>query len=441
MAYLSDKVEIAELGGGQFRQTLNMKPVAVLQNGSYVAMQTDFVDGDATTPSVVSVAPLRARIANDGMRRLFPIQGDDTSYLEVGAPYIKVGGTWTQVSLGTPNRSANLMTWTRPQTITRVQHGGHFLKLDIELRGGFVPEDSMVAFPVGLVGLTRSGNVIRKNGVDVMQLRPLFVEDAGNLDDVRPVTNQFVNLSGQPYLLLTLPSLVGMSRPRIDPTLTLQPDATAGIDNNIRESTPTVNDGTQTVLLAGKPAGVLRQRGMFKFDVSSIPGTATVNTATLTLVCSSEATTTDYTVGVHRALTQWFEGNQSAAVPAGGENASTWNLRNANGSVAWAGGAGGGAGSDYATTATASTSITAPGTFNWNVLADVAAWVAGSATNHGQWLINASEATDSTRKLFVSSDGATAADRPKLVVDYTEASSFQPAWATRSNVLLGGGIS
>ena len=86
------------------------------------------------------------------------------------------------------------------------------------------------------------------------------------------------------------------------------------------------------------------------------------------------------------------------------------------------GGAGGGSGSDYAAVATATTTITASGaSYDWTVTADVAAWVAGTATNYGWWGINADETTNGSRKVFRTSDHATSGTRPHLVVTYTEA--------------------
>ena len=164
---------------------------------------------------------------------------------------------------------------------------------------------------------------------------------------------------------------------------------------------------------------------LLQFSGITIPAGATISSAILTLYCESETSTTDYAVGVHRALTQWFEGAQNGGTPGPGENASVWNLRNYNGAVAWAGGAGGGSGSDYAAIATASTLITQTGiTFDWNVLTDVQAWYAGTATNYGWWLKNVDEVTNNTLKRFTLSDGAS--NRPKLTITYTVPSGDAP---------------
>ena len=203
-------------------------------------------------------------------------------------------------------------------------------------------------------------------------------------------------------------------------TLTLQPDETTGLDTHIDLSTPTTNYGIGALISAGLTAAAgSTRRGLIMFSgLSSIPASATIISATLTLYCTSETNTTDRAVGAHRALTQWYEGAKNNEVPDGGQDGSTWNLRNANGAVVWAGGAGGASGSDWAAVATDSVTITAPATaFDWDVTADVQDFVDGTASNFGWWLINAVESTG-TRKNFVPSGGATESQRPKLVVVY-----------------------
>lgn len=198
-------------------------------------------------------------------------------------------------------------------------------------------------------------------------------------------------------------------------TLTLQPDGANGVDCMAVQAGPANNYGTTTTFNASGVAGSA-QKGLIRYPgLSVIPVSALVSSAILRLRCESESNATDIGVAVHRALTEWFEGGKAGTAPDAGENASTWNLRNANGSVAWAGGAGGGAGSDYATTATDSETITGAGVdFEWDVTADVQAFVNGTATNWGWWLV----ATGNSLKRFASSDNATAANRPELVIDY-----------------------
>lgn len=423
--FVTTTAQRESLGGGQYRNIIGIAPIAYNDGGILRAINPAFIDsGDGSYPHIVTASRLMTSIAPDGSRRIHPTHEIDR-YLQVGAPYIKPAATWQQVSLGAPTRSDNLLTWQTTNANVYIQHGGHFAKLAILLKNGWQPPGGQFAFPVDLVGLTRSGGTLLADGVPVMQVRAPHVEDFDNAEDVRAMTWDYVQVNSQWYILFTLPDLTGMSRPLIDPTLELQPDAAAGEDTMIYSSASAVNYGVRTTLESGvlSIAGRI-MRSLIRFDISSIPSGSTVDSAQLTFRCEQEDSTTDHGVGAHRALTQFYEGNKNGVAPDPGQDGSTWDLRNANGSVAWAGGAGGAAGSDWVASATDSVSITGTGaSFDWDVQADVAAWVAGMATNYGWWIINTDEVTTNSRKWFTSSDGATPANRPKLTVVYTEAAA------------------
>lgn len=212
---------------------------------------------------------------------------------------------------------------------------------------------------------------------------------------------------------------------------TLQPDATAGIDTLIAENVPTRNFGVTVTLGCGDATAGVSRRILIRFDLSSITAGSTINSATLYMTCTAESATTNYDVGIHRGLVVFYEGVSDNAVPGAGEDASTWNLRNANGSVSWAGGVGGASGTEWAASATATTTITqaANTEFSWTVTADLTYWITNGNTNNGWWAINASEGTANCMKTFASSDNATSGYRPKLVVDWTAPSAGNPYYA------------
>lgn len=201
-------------------------------------------------------------------------------------------------------------------------------------------------------------------------------------------------------------------------TLTLQPSA--GIDTMINNSNLTGNYGASTSLEAGVTlVGSATTKGMIQFDLSSVPANAIIFLATLSLYCTSEDGTVDTHVGLRRALTQWYEGVKNGSAPDASQDGSTWNLRNANGSISW-GALGGLAGTDYKLLAEATAFATVTNTgqfFDWNVTADVKGFLEASFSNYGWWIINQSSATAS-RKYFASSDNATAEQRPKLIIFY-----------------------
>lgn len=191
------------------------------------------------------------------------------------------------------------------------------------------------------------------------------------------------------------------------PVIIIQPTTEAtGDDTYLEQSAPTTNRGTALTIQCGgiNVANGVR-RGLLRFDLNPLAG-LTIQSAILTLGCSSESDPTDFVIGAHRALTEWFE------------LGSTWNLRNTSGSVPWAGGAGGGAGSDYVALATATVLITGTGLFDLDVTADVAGFVAGTYTNYGWWINNVSEAVLSSNKFFRSAAASSTfnAEKPKLTI-------------------------
>lgn len=220
------------------------------------------------------------------------------------------------------------------------------------------------------------------------------------------------------------------------PALTLQPDETTGVDTYLDQPSSTCNFGITNVLRVRASATVQR-RSMVQFtELSTIPSSASVVSASLLVYCLVHSP--GDTVHAHRALTAWYEGDANGASLSASTHGSTWALRDAydSGSAAW-GAAGGLAGTDYATVSTACVAITGSGTsFSWDVTTDVADFVAGTASNLGWWLIGT--VAIAVANQFVSATGTTASQRPKLVTTYNvPPTPFSPGWVYRSNVMLG----
>jgi hypothetical protein len=88
-------------------------------------------------------------------------------------------------------------------------------------------------------------------------------------------------------------------------------------DATIRSDAPDSNFGGATFVMAGSSnSGAIVSRGLFKFDLSSIPTNATVSNATLTLVDVNSAGSGYF--GLNRLLTNWDESEV------------TWNRRTAS---------------------------------------------------------------------------------------------------------------
>ncbi len=170
--------------------------------------------------------------------------------------------------------------------------------------------------------------------------------------------------------------------------LILQPDPTAGKDSMIYQNSPSSNWGTYQYLMVNFGTG-RTVRGLVEFTgLSGIPGGATVTSATLELWARYNNSPND-DFGVYRITASWSESSVN------------WTNQPAH----------------YAT-AYDSKHVTGGGWYSWDLTTLVQEWVSGTYTNYGFKLIRANEGGGSW-PYFVSSDYATASNRPKLTVNYT----------------------
>jgi Disaggregatase related repeat len=444
MGLQSTHSEIDEMPNGVIRHTQHMRAIAYRESGILKPLVQDWDDGDVDRPHMVSRAPLMVSSAGNGTRRIHPTREADR-WLEMGAPFVKVGGTWTRAALGAPTRSKGRLTWTRPNYNMYIDHGGHMIKLAILLKNGFVPEDGMIAFPVGISGLTRAGNEIRRDGVPVLQLRPLHVEDLDNPLDVRPITHQFTTLNGQPYMICTLPSLTGMSRPLIDPTLSLQPNAADGKDALIIDGLSNYNYGVFNIVVVGNSSGdPYITRTLIQFDLSSVPASSVVSGAMLSLYALTDNATSAATYNAYRLKRAWAEGTRGGTADIGATGV-TWSWYDAAGTT-WQTAGGDGA-NDRESGIVGSRDFTATETLNqfkdFSLTPSlVQEWISGAFSNNGMLIKSGSESsTSKDRYDFASSDNTTAANRPKLEVIYAPPTSgnalFSSLFASRFQGVFG----
>jgi hypothetical protein len=372
--------------------------------------------GIPARPTEIASAGVMVSVADDGMRRLHPTL-DRNKWVEVGAPYIRIGGVWTKVSLGAPVRSGGRITWTTPQANVVIDHGGHFVKLWIELKdpeldGTFwTPANGQFAFPVGINGLTRSGRDILDNGEVVMVINPPHVEDGNNPDDIRPMTFNFQNVTiggqSQPVLLMTLPSITGMTRPIIDPTLSLQPDGATGVDAFIVSGAQaSTNFGSHALLAAGNGGGAIFRTWIRFTGLSAIPANATLTSVVFSMRRNGGVGAGTRTVEVYRLK----------RLPV--ESQITWN--NSATATPWTV-AGGFDTADCEQTPIGSLSQvnTDTGFQNWTLTPTS---VGALDLGYG-WLIKATVET-SVEFYYDSSDAGTAGNRPTLVITYVTAQSI-----------------
>lgn len=175
----------------------------------------------------------------------------------------------------------------------------------------------------------------------------------------------------------------------------------------------------------------LKKRLLVRFNnVSTIPSDAAIKTATLSLFKTAGSVTRTH--AAHRVTTAWAEGDKCSANC--GTLGATWNNSNlSNCTTAWTT-----AGGDFNATATSSISVTSTNSvfYNWDIKADVQAWVQGTA-NNGTLIKDSDETGGVTiNHTYAMKENATAANRPKLVVSYLRQVTNLTATAGNNQVIL-----
>lgn len=179
----------------------------------------------------------------------------------------------------------------------------------------------------------------------------------------------------------------------------------AGQDGYVDANNTAQNHGASPILRIDQTSG--NTLGLIRFDVSFLPPRARIENARLELYGESNASSdAQAQVAVHRVLTPWTEGTGNGAASGDGATYAT-----ANGVTAWSWA------DNHDATSDAQTQIgTATGWQSWDVTGLVAAWVSRNVPNYGM-VLKGNGFVD--RIDFASSDSATAANRPKLVIDYS----------------------
>lgn len=193
-------------------------------------------------------------------------------------------------------------------------------------------------------------------------------------------------------------------------TYSSQPDETSGVDNYMDSGSAGNNNGTSANYIIGESSVVAAAfRGLIKFDFSSIPSNATSSSATFSLWHHAEFASNTRTFRIFRQKRAWSEAS------------SSWNEYDT--STAWQSGGGFGA-DDCEQTGIASLSQSSTESngekqwTNWTTTSlDAMFGSSPSFTNNG-FLIKA-DTENADEHQYRSSSHSTAAERPKMVIEYT----------------------
>jgi RHS repeat-associated protein len=192
----------------------------------------------------------------------------------------------------------------------------------------------------------------------------------------------------------------------------IQSGPTSGISTYTTQANNCANYGAQTSISVDGGSTGAASRAMLLFDLRSIPSSATVQSASLTLTRSVGHANP---VEAHRIASDWVEGTDTGAC---NDTGAAWKFR--SGKVKW-----GTDGADYDSTVSG-TPIT-PGTgAGTDVITNlgtlVQAWLNGSQPNFGLLLKYTNESTiaSNNQTTWYSDDASTASQRPLLTVTYTD---------------------
>jgi hypothetical protein len=215
--------------------------------------------------------------------------------------------------------------------------------------------------------------------------------------------NQASSNAGSALLSPASPSAAG------ETCVVLQPGPAAAKDAYIKQERPDDRMGTNNELRV-KTENKKLLRSLLQFDLSSIPSTALVNSATLSLWVKS-VSGANTTINAHEVTNTW------------NETQVTWKARDKAAKQNWTT-----QGGDYNAAVLGTAALTA-GAKNvwatWSVKDAAQNWVTTPANNRGV-IIEAPVADPKSEAVFKSSDDGTANQRPKLEVCYGASVSLTP---------------
>ena len=197
--------------------------------------------------------------------------------------------------------------------------------------------------------------------------------------------------------------------------LTLQPADGVGNNTTLLSISPTANQSTQPQLRVGEANDASNdfRWALIRFDISSIPSGATINSVTFSVWIFGDLSSNARNWSLYRILRNWVTAEATWNVYSSGNNWGTAGCSDAATDYDGVFGA-------WATTAF---SATEPVGTKKSFIVDTTEfkkWVDGTYNSYG-WLIRTTvgRSVVNDQYLVDSSYGTTASERPELVVDYT----------------------
>jgi hypothetical protein len=219
-----------------------------------------------------------------------------------------------------------------------------------------------------------------------LKLHPAWLRDANG--ETRDVSQTIRRENGKTFVDIVA-DVSGLVYPiEIDPTVTIQPDETAGKDTFVRSAPNHANNyGTLPTIDIGRES-YGTNRALLQFDLSTIPNGITVISANLELVVSSVTSPSNYNFDIHRVTSEW------------NETTVTWETQ-----------------PSFDSTEKVTFQIGNTGIVSINIASIVQKWFEGFV-NYGILIKNDTEDSNVSAKTIHSSESLSPSSRPKLTVTY-----------------------
>jgi len=335
-----------------------------------------------------------------GKRRLYPVRGNKDKWVEFG-------GFPALLGLSAASVLDQKLSWNKESLSLDFQAIPEGLKFRAILKDDKAP--SSFSFPVTLNNLTWDNWRIMDGTQVVCVVDKGYAVDSSKDEFGKPVYCSLTATYDKGIATFSLDTTAMTYPIEIDPSVTVQP---SDADNWMQEDAATTNHGSYDGILVRSLATNQDIRTTLSFDFSGdIPAGSTIDSATLSLLWYSR-------VGIVEGRTYWaYRLTQAGWVEA----QATWNIYSTGNNWASAGG-------DYTATNGKSTVMPAPYAWvNWGDtggdMTTQVQYALDSVSGVAHFLIKdgTEESVSNETALFYSKENATAANRPKLYIEWTEA--------------------
>ena len=186
-------------------------------------------------------------------------------------------------------------------------------------------------------------------------------------------------------------------------------------------------NGSGEYIFAGRVGSGGLRRSLVRFDLANNIAPGSVITSVELTMYMSRTVSGNQTISLHYLNSDWAEGSSDPVGQEGGGTSAedidaTWNYAfynpaNPPASTPWIS-----PGGDYVANDSASTSVSAIGSYTWlstiDMVADAQAWLDGPSSNFG-WAVLGNELQGGTTKRFNSRSYPTVSQRPQLTITFT----------------------